>query len=73
VVTKRGYVGVVPNMAQVGAVVAVLKGGRVPFILKKSEERDGALRLVGEYYVHCLMNGEELGLHGVVEGDFRLH
>jgi hypothetical protein len=62
VVIKKGYIGVVLNMAQVGGVVTVLKGGRVPFTLKRSEERDGALRLVGECYVHCLMSGEGLGL-----------
>jgi hypothetical protein len=39
VVIKKGYVSVVPNMAQVGDVVAALKGGRVPFTLKRSEER----------------------------------
>jgi hypothetical protein len=73
VVTKKGYVGVVPNIAQVGDVVAIMKGGRVPFILKRSGERDDAFRLVGECYVHCLMNGEGLSLPGVVEGEFRLH
>jgi hypothetical protein len=73
VVTKKGYVGVVPNVAQVGDVVAILKGGRVPFILQKSEARDGAFRLVGESYVHCLMNGGGLSLPGVVEKEFRIH
>jgi hypothetical protein len=73
VVTKKGYVGVVPTMAQVGNLVAILKGGRVPFVLQKSEERDGAFRLIGECYVHCLMNGEGLLLPGVAEREFRLH
>jgi hypothetical protein len=73
IVTAKGYVGVVPNMAQVGDMVVILKGGRVPFAFKKSEERDGAFRLIGECYIHCLMNGEGLGLPGVVERDFRLH
>jgi hypothetical protein len=73
VVTKKGNGSVVPKMAQVGDVVAILKCGRVPFILMRSEERDGALRLVGVCYIHCLMNGEGLGLPGVVEGEFRLH
>ena len=73
VVTKRGYVGVVPNMAQIGDVIAILKGGRVPFILKESVTRPGAFRLVGGCYVHCMMNGEGLLLPGVAESKFRLY
>ena len=73
IVTKKGYVGVVPNMARIGDVIAILKGGRVPFILQESVVRPGAFRLVGECYVHGLMNGEGLSLQGVVEREFRLH
>lgn len=73
VTTKRGYVGVVPNMAQIGDAIAILKGGRVPFILQESEARPGAFRLVGECYIHSMMNGEGLSLQGVVESKFRLH
>lgn len=73
VVTKGGFVGVVPNMARIGDVVAILKGGRVPFIVQKSVARPGSFRLVGECYIHCMMNGEGLSLPGVVESDFRLH
>jgi hypothetical protein len=73
VLTKLGYVGVVPNMARSGNVIAILKGGRVPFILQESEARPGAFRLVGGCYVHCMMNGEGLSLPGLVEREFRLH
>ena len=73
VVTKGGYVGVVPNMAQIGDVVAILKGGRVPFILQESVARPGAFRLVGGCYIHCMMNGEGLSLPGVAERKFRLY
>ncbi|KAF1996938.1 hypothetical protein P154DRAFT_607356 [Amniculicola lignicola CBS 123094] len=73
VITKRGYVGVVPNIASVGDVVVILKGGRVPFVLHASETRFGALRLVGECYIHSIMNGEGLLLPGVAESKFRLH
>jgi len=73
VTTKRGYVGVVPNMAQVSDTVAIFKGGRVPFILQKSIGRPQAFRLVGECYIHGIMNGEGLSLQGVVESEFRLH
>jgi hypothetical protein len=73
VVTKKGYVGTVPNLAQAGDVIAIMKGGRVPFILQKSNTKSGTFRLVGECYVHGLMNGEGLSLPGVVETTFTLH
>ncbi|PQE10655.1 heterokaryon incompatibility protein [Rutstroemia sp. NJR-2017a BBW] len=73
VVTKNGYVGVVPNIAKVGDVVAILKGGRVPFVLKKSEKREKVFRLIGECYIHGLMNGEGLSLPRISERKFQLY
>jgi hypothetical protein len=73
VVTKNAFVGTVPKLAQAGDVVAILKGGRVPFVLQKSDARPGSFRLVGECYVHGLMNGEGLSLPDVEETTFVLH
>lgn len=73
VVTKRGFVGTVPKLARVGDVVSIMKGGRVPFVLQKSGVREGAFRLVGECYVHGIMNGEGLSLPDVGESTFRVH
>lgn len=73
VLAKIGYVGVVPNIARTGNVIAILKSGRVPFILQKSEARPGTFRLIGECYIHCMMNGEGLSLPGLLEREFRLH
>jgi hypothetical protein len=73
VVTKRGYVGIVPDLAQVGDIVAIMKGGCVPFLLKRGETRPGAVRLVGECYIHGIMDGQGIWLPGVVERRFRLY
>jgi hypothetical protein len=73
VVTKNRYVSVVPNMTKVSDAVIILKGERVPFVLRRSEERDRAFRLVRECYVYCLMNGEGLNLPGTREGEFLLY
>jgi hypothetical protein len=72
VVTERGYVGVAPGLTKVGDTIAILKGGRVPFVIRNSGDRTGSSRLVGECYIHGLMHGEGLTLE-VVERDFRLH
>ncbi|KAI8711210.1 hypothetical protein NCS52_01496800 [Fusarium sp. LHS14.1] len=72
VVTEKGYTGIVPPGARKGDIVAILKGGRVPFILQKGEERPEAFRLAGECYVHGIMNGEGLSLYEVLEREFRI-
>jgi hypothetical protein len=72
-VTRRGYVGTVPPLTQTGDVVAIMKGGCVPFVLQRSASRPGEYRLVGECYVHGLMNGEGLSLPDMAETVFTLH
>ena len=61
-VTKKGYIGAAPLSSQVGDVVYVLAGGHVPFVLRKKPggQKSAPLRLVGECYVHGLMQGEAL-------------
>lgn len=73
VITGHGFVGTVPKSAEADDVVAILKGGHVPFILRESSTRPGAFRLVGECYIHGMMNGEALSLPQVTEEEFQLH
>ena len=55
--TQRGYMGLGPKDIQNGDTVSVLLGGQVPHILRKL---DHAYMLIGESYVHGVMNGEAL-------------
>jgi hypothetical protein len=55
IVTNRGYLGLGRNSTQPGDIVCVLRGGNVPFILRKKV--DGYYELVGEAYVHGIMDG----------------
>ncbi|KAJ3518005.1 hypothetical protein NM208_g14622 [Fusarium decemcellulare] len=68
VLTAGGYFVIGPDIMQPGDVVAVLYGGRTPFILRRRQ--DGTWMLVGECYVHGLMNGEALEGEGVREEKF---
>lgn len=72
-ITKKGYVGVAPKMAQVSNTIAIVQGGQVTFDLQNSTKRLGAFRLVREYYVHSIMNGEGVLLPGITKSVFRLH
>jgi len=68
-VTAKGYLGLGPSSLQVGDKVYILKGANVPFLLREQERedsREGATsnesemnyKLVGEAYIHGIMNGE---------------
>ena len=53
--TQKGYMGLGPKDIRNGDTVSVLRGGQVPFILRKLDE---TYILIGESYVHGIMNGE---------------
>jgi hypothetical protein len=53
--TAKGYLAAVPFTAKVGDCIAVLAGGRLPFVLRPTGNH---YRLVGPCYVHGIMDGE---------------
>lgn len=63
-VTSDGWISLVPPFSKVGDVVYVIEGCQVPLLLRKvkSQDRDetGETRyeLVGECYIHRIMDGE---------------
>ncbi|KAF2454933.1 heterokaryon incompatibility protein-domain-containing protein [Lineolata rhizophorae] len=63
--TSKGYMGVGPPTLRDGDRVCVLYGGIVPFLLRL---RDGHWKLVGEAYVHGLMDGEAVDSLGQPDG-----
>lgn len=66
--TKKGAVGLGPRSMRPGDLVCILSGGRVPFVARA--ERCG-FRLVGESYVHGLMEGQAVK-NGVEMHEFLL-
>jgi hypothetical protein len=56
-VTEQGYMGLGPSSMEEGDLVYVLSGGQVPFILRPTILVEG-FSLVGESYVHGIMDGE---------------
>lgn len=53
--TEKGYLGLAPSGTRKGDVLCVLRGGDVPFVLREKE--NGYWELVGEAYVHGIMDG----------------
>ncbi|KAI1498792.1 heterokaryon incompatibility protein-domain-containing protein [Biscogniauxia marginata] len=69
--TKKGYIGLVPPLTRVGDRVCILFGGDAPYLIRpekgrKIEESTDSLRcqLVGECYMHGMMDGEMMHLAG---------
>lgn len=56
--SSRGYLGLFPYSAEVGDEAWLFKGARVFHLLRSSG--DGAHELMGESYIHGLMEGEAL-------------
>jgi len=57
--TKKGYYVLEPKVMKEGDIVCVLYGGKIPFALRPLGRY---FLLVGEYYVHGLMNGEVMDM-----------
>jgi hypothetical protein len=57
--TTSGWLGVAPISTRVGDRVCILLGGATPFMIRSEGKR---YRLIGECYVHGIMNGELIPL-----------
>jgi hypothetical protein len=68
-VTKRGYMALVPHCAEVGDRVALFLGAPVRFVVRETgdklgPERKRVMNLVGNTYVHGIMEAEGMELAG---------
>ena len=55
--TSKGYLGLGPETLQDGDLIFIIAGSPVPFVLRKTAVQ-GRYRLVGETYVHGIMQGQ---------------
>lgn len=65
--TKRGLIGIGPPYIQAGDLLCIIIGAQTPFLVRKRmqpgpEKAALVYELVGDCYVHGLMNGEGLGM-----------
>lgn len=59
--TQEGYLGLAHPSTQAGDEVVLLSGGRVPFVARKSSvDSHDCYYIVGESYIHGIMDGELL-------------
>ncbi|KAL8747764.1 MAG: hypothetical protein Q9190_000422 [Brigantiaea leucoxantha] len=67
--TKKGYMGWAPPGAKSGDRICILFGGQTPFVVRPVKQ---GYELLGEAYVHGLMNGEALDMPGIKIEDIAL-
>ena len=67
--TEMNYVGLGPLLIQEDDEICLICGTNVPFLIRRREE--GGFQLVGECYVHGLMQGEGMAMG--VEQDIQLY
>lgn len=72
-VTKTGWIGVVPPGTRVGDEVRIVMGAQTPFVMRPIEGvgegiEERCFELVGECYVHGMMDGEILTDESATEG-----
>jgi hypothetical protein len=60
-VTAAGFMGLIPSGSKSGDLVCIIEGAPTPFILRS--ETNGNYSLVGECYMHGMMDG------GMVTGE----
>jgi hypothetical protein len=56
--TKRGYIGIGQASMKTTDTLCILFGARVPHVLQKRGEGKQGYILIGEAYVHGIMDGE---------------
>jgi hypothetical protein len=59
-ITEKGHFGLVPGNAEVGDKIFVPLGSSVPFVIREKEGQESTFELVGDAYVHGIMDGEEM-------------
>jgi hypothetical protein len=52
---SKGYVGMTHYQSEMGDLICLIQGASVPMVLRPCE---GGFRLIGDAYVHGIMNGE---------------
>lgn len=56
--TKKNYLGIAAESLEAGDEVWVLAGAAIPLILRPAENGENEWKVIGEAYIHGIMNGE---------------
>lgn len=75
-ITRKGYFALVPRGTRDGDEIVVFEKACVPFVVREvkmqGDVEKSYYQLLGETYVHGIMKGEVLKMHGFQFGDVTL-
>lgn len=72
-ITEKGYMGLCPNGTRAGDVCYILHGMQTPYIMRRTAGHDSEqLRLVGQCYIHGIMDGEACSLPAHTPRDIQI-
>lgn len=55
--TETGFAGIAPSMVLEGDIVTTIDGAGVPFLIRENKNRPDNFHLIGQCYIHGIMNG----------------
>jgi hypothetical protein len=67
--TESHHLGWLPRGAKKGDFICILEGGEVPFVMRSA---DGRYKVLGDCYIHGIMDGEAMKREGLVKEKFCL-
>jgi hypothetical protein len=71
--TDNKYLGLVPSHSKPGDMVCILFGVDVPFVFRPHALKEGYYQLIGEGYLHGIMDGEVMKKANLVAQKFCLY
>lgn len=69
--TSKRYMGLLPRGTKEGDEICIFSGGHIPFVVRRHAS-SSLYQLVGECYVHGIMNGEAMQMTGLGMKDIEL-
>jgi Heterokaryon incompatibility protein (HET) len=58
--TEKGYMGLAPDEVREGDLICVLFGGQLAYCLRRTDDKEETYHLIGESYLHGIMDGEAM-------------
>lgn len=71
-ISHKGYFALVPRGTRHGDIIVVFEGACVPFVLRSMQNGEEGYELLGEAYVHGIMQGEALHMSDMTFEDVTL-
>ena len=70
--TKHRYLGWALGDAAPGDIICILLGAETPYILRPNENDSKYYKLVGETYIHGIIQGEALKRDVILQQEFKI-